>query len=270
MISDSLRRVVVEGVLPQVDCGRFPIKRALGETVAVTADIHADGHDALAAVTMYRRAGEDAWREVPMEATGNDRWQAGFTVDALGDVRVHRRRLDRPFGSWRSELSKKFGAGQDVASELLEGAALIRETVARLQPMVAATGQRPAGSDSKAVTLLADRAATLEAIATAQGERVVQALSEELHRLMDAHPDRSRATRFDRVLGVIVERERARVRRVVRDVSAVGGHRPVAQRHVRRGGRAAALRRGDGLRRPLPAADPSDRPQLPQGTATTR
>ncbi len=116
--------------------------------------------------------------------------------------------IDR-FGSWRSELSKKFGAGQDVASELLEGAAVIRETVARLQTM--ATGKRPAGLESKAVTLLADRAATLEAIATPQGERVVQALSEELHRLMTAHPDRSRATRFDRVLGVTVERERARV-----------------------------------------------------------
>ena len=134
MISDSLRRVVVEGVLPQVDCGRFPIKRALGETVAVTADIHADGHDALAAVTMYRRAGEDAWREVPMEATGNDRWQAGFKVDALGEYEYTVEGWIDKFGSWRSELSKKFGAGQDVASELLEGAALIRETVARLEP----------------------------------------------------------------------------------------------------------------------------------------
>ena len=46
--------------------------------------------------------------------------------------------------------------------------------------------------------------------AHAQGERVALALSEELERLMAAHPDRSRATRFDRVLGVIVERERAR------------------------------------------------------------
>ena len=61
-------------------------------------------------------------------------------------------------------------------------------------------------------------------------------------------------------------RARARaVRRVVRDVPALGRHRPVAQRDVRRGRGAAALRRVDGLRRAVPAADPSDRPQLPQG-----
>jgi starch synthase (maltosyl-transferring) len=202
---------VVEGILPQVDCGRFPIKRAVGETVTVTADIHADGHDAIAAVAMYRRAGEDAWREVPMDATGNDRWQAGFTVDALGDYEYTVEGWIDTFGSWRSELSKKFGAGQDVASELLEGAALIRETVERLQRAPTATGKRPADVKSKAVlTSLADRAAALEAIATPQGERVVQALAEELQRLMSAHPDRTRATRFDRVLGVTVERERAR------------------------------------------------------------
>jgi hypothetical protein len=34
-----LRRVIVEGVLPQVDSGRFPIKRTVGEEVVVTADI---------------------------------------------------------------------------------------------------------------------------------------------------------------------------------------------------------------------------------------
>src|SRR4051812_16416615 len=61
-----LRRVVVENINPQVDGGRFPIKRVTGESVTVSADIHADGHDLLAAVVMYRRAGDAAWREVPM------------------------------------------------------------------------------------------------------------------------------------------------------------------------------------------------------------
>ena len=50
MISDSRlpSRVVVEGILPQVDCGRFPIKRVVGEHVTVTADIHADGESSRA------------------------------------------------------------------------------------------------------------------------------------------------------------------------------------------------------------------------------
>ena len=79
-----LRRVIVENVEPQVDCGRFPIKRVVGETVAVKADIFADGHDAIAAVVLHRRAGAQGWTESRMRDTGNDRWEAAFTVEALG------------------------------------------------------------------------------------------------------------------------------------------------------------------------------------------
>ena len=32
-------------VLPAVDCGRFPAKRAIRESVAVEADVFADGHN---------------------------------------------------------------------------------------------------------------------------------------------------------------------------------------------------------------------------------
>src|SRR5205814_652713 len=41
--------------MPEIDAGRFPAKRATGETVTVAADIFGDGHDVLAAVLRYRR-----------------------------------------------------------------------------------------------------------------------------------------------------------------------------------------------------------------------
>src|SRR3954451_15469160 len=78
------RRVVVEAVRPQVDGGRFPIKRVPGEQVTVTADIFADGHDELGAVILYRKVGDGEWREAPMRPVTNDRWQGFFTVDAIG------------------------------------------------------------------------------------------------------------------------------------------------------------------------------------------
>src|SRR5579871_421978 len=43
-------RVIIEGVKPEIDCGQFPIKRVVGEEVAVEADIFAEGHDTLKAV----------------------------------------------------------------------------------------------------------------------------------------------------------------------------------------------------------------------------
>ena len=95
--------------------------------------------------------------------------------------------------------------------------------------------------------------------------RLTAALSPSCRTHMAA-ADRSRATRYERVL-TRARRARARaLRRLVRDVPALGRHRSDAQRDVRRGRGPAALRRVDGLRRPVPAADPSDRPQLPQGT----
>ena len=47
------RRVIVEGLHPEVDAGRFPIKRTAGEDVVVGADIFTDGHDSLAAALLY-------------------------------------------------------------------------------------------------------------------------------------------------------------------------------------------------------------------------
>src|SRR5713226_4818454 len=78
------RRVVIENVEPQVDCGRFPIKRTIGDRVSVTADIFADGHDILHAVLRHGPAAQPDWDEVSMEPQPNDRWQAEFSVRSQG------------------------------------------------------------------------------------------------------------------------------------------------------------------------------------------
>jgi starch synthase (maltosyl-transferring) len=184
-----LRRVVIEGVLPQVDGGRFPVKRVPGERVAVSADIFADGHDVLAAVMLWRGPGEAQWREAPMALVENDRWSGTFTVDRLGRYEYTIEAWVDRFESWRHELSVKAGAGQDVASELLEGAMLIRQT------------------GDETLTPIAER---LEETGEDQGPRVAAALAEDLREAMAARADRSRATRFEPVLGVLVEREIAR------------------------------------------------------------
>ena len=195
--SDSIRRVVVEGVEPQVDCGRFPIKRVSGDPVMVTADVHADGHDVVAAVVLYRRAGEETWSETPMQAAGNDRWQAEFVVDALGRYEYSIEGWIDRFASWRQELSKKVGAEQDVSSELLEGAAILADVRSRI----------PSGPDLQLVRRIQR---VLEDAGGEMSARLAAALSKDLSDAIARHPDRSRATRFDRVLEVLVERERAR------------------------------------------------------------
>src|SRR5207249_2180315 len=82
-VREGRRRVVIEGVTPEMDAGRFPIKRTIDEDVVVEANIFADGHDALRAVLRYRREEDRAWSETPMEPLLNDRWRGRFTVTDL-------------------------------------------------------------------------------------------------------------------------------------------------------------------------------------------
>ena len=179
-----LHRVVVEGVYPEVDSGRFPIKRVLGETIVVSADVHADGHDTLAAVVMYRKHEAVEWTTVMMDPLGNDRWTAQFNVTELGRYEYTIEGWIDRFASWRSELSKKFGAGLDVTAELVEGAEIVAGT---------------------------EWAATIADESISQAERVAAALDANLLQEMELRADRSRATRYDRVLEVIVEPLRARL-----------------------------------------------------------
>src|SRR4051794_19667976 len=78
-------RVVIRGVTPELECGRFPIKRVPGETVVVEADIFADGHDSIACAVRYRHEDEEPWSEVPMDDVGNDHWRAEFPVGKPGN-----------------------------------------------------------------------------------------------------------------------------------------------------------------------------------------
>ena len=192
-----LRRVIIESVDPEIDCGRFPVKRTVGEDIVVSADVHADGHDVVVAVLLSRPTGGEAWSETVMEHVGNDRWRAPFTVDALGEYEYTIEAWIDRFETWRLELSKKVGAGQDVSSELLEGAAIVRQS-------------RETDGGLVKDGLVQDAAAALENTKERVEARVAGALSESLRNAMGQRPDRSRATRYGRVLKVMVERERAR------------------------------------------------------------
>src|SRR5690349_21712295 len=82
--TESPLRAIVESVRPEVDGGRFAVKRVVGEEVVVEADVFTDGHDAMVAVLLYKHQSEKAWREVPMQFRHNDHWVASFRCERLG------------------------------------------------------------------------------------------------------------------------------------------------------------------------------------------
>jgi starch synthase (maltosyl-transferring) len=187
-------RVVIEGVAPEIDGGRFPVKRVVGDVVTVGADLFAEGYDRLAAVLRFRRAGEDEWREVPMEPCENDRWEAAFTVEQLGIYEYVVHAWVDAFASWRSAFAKKRDAGLDVTSELLEGAALVRRAAER-----ATDADRQWLSDEVRMLVGGGPVAA----------RAARALAPELAACVARHIGRTRETRYAHVLRVEVDRERA-------------------------------------------------------------
>ena len=191
------RRVVIENVQPEIDCGRFPIKRTVDERVEVTADIFADGHDLLYAVLRHRPASQANWEEVPMQPLDNDRWRGEFRVPLEGRHLYTLQAWTDRYLSWSRDIVKKFEAGQDLSVDILVGVQLVEAAALRVS--------------RKDRGLLATQADELRKLAARDMAAAVKmASSPELKAPMIRHADRRRATNYGRELAVVVDRERAR------------------------------------------------------------
>ena len=128
---EGRRRAMIEHVRPEIDAGRYPIKRVPGEAVVVEADCYADGHDSITVHLKYRRAGAGEWREVAMESLPNDHWRGSFAVEEIGEYRYTLEAWVDHFKTWVKDLRKRIQAGQDLTVELLIGAGLVEEAAGR-------------------------------------------------------------------------------------------------------------------------------------------
>ena len=174
----------------------------------MSADVFADGHDLLAGVVKYRQRPADSggagWSEIRLAPLDNDRWTASFDVTELGDYEYTVEGWIDRFGSWLHALVAKFQAGQDVASELLEGAALIQDSVIRARPNQQQSGANHTDDDHQllgiADFLRSDRP---------PADRVAAARDPKLRDLMDARPDRRASTVYP-IRRITVDPVRAR------------------------------------------------------------
>jgi starch synthase (maltosyl-transferring) len=132
--AEGRKRIIIEKVWPEIDCGRHPIRRIRGETIVLEADIFADGHEELAAALLYRVAGQGDWQEEPMSHLDNDRFQGTFSVTEIGEYVYTIEGWIDPFASWRRDLAKRLDAEQDVSVELLIGAQVLEAAADRAEP----------------------------------------------------------------------------------------------------------------------------------------
>jgi len=194
-IDNAQARVVISGVTPEIEAGRFPVKRTVGEKLVVEADIFADGHDALAALLLYRAEHESQWRKIAMSLLVNDRWRGEFRVTALGSYLYTVQAWVDRFTSWRDGFRKKVAANQDVRIDVLVGADLLDAAAQRARGVAAAQ--------------LSEWSATLRS-KPESATTIDLALADEVAILVAAHPDRQFAVTYERELRVVVDPEKAR------------------------------------------------------------
>ena len=193
--SDGRKRVIIEGISPEVDGGRFPAKRTVGDQVRVGADIFTDGHDAIAAALLVHREGSDHWTEIPMQPLVNDRWTATFRVAELGRYGFRVQGWVDHFETWRRDLLKRIQAESDAPVDYLIGAELVSQAA-----------RRAAGGDA---AWLAARAAVLRSGDAPLSLRI-RATDPMLHELALRYPDKRFATESDRETMIVVDPVRAR------------------------------------------------------------
>jgi starch synthase (maltosyl-transferring) len=182
--------IIIERVEPQIDCGRYAVKREAGDTLSVSADIFKDGHDRIAAVLKLRKRGESGWLEAPMRHVDNDRWSGNVRLSEPGAWEYTIEAFPNPWLTWIEDTTKKVTAGLDIALELREGDAILA-AMPTTEPLIA----------SARATIAAGGVHSL----------VLEELqSPRLARVCLANADRSTGSTLDHVLPLWVDRQAAR------------------------------------------------------------
>jgi starch synthase (maltosyl-transferring) len=228
--AEGRARVVIEEIKPQVDCGRYPVRRIVGDRIEVSAAIFSDGHDHVSAQLLYRHEQDAEWNETPLTALPNDLWSGSFVVDRLGMWSFTLRGWVDHFDTWCADLRKRLEAQaqpvngrvdrdpaisgaanpdaadpappessttpQDIAVALEVGAGLVQ-----------GAGERATGTDAKA---LGEMAALLRRMAGEKRAHYEFPLTQEMIDLVAGYPEHRFASMPTKELQIRVERERAR------------------------------------------------------------
>jgi starch synthase (maltosyl-transferring) len=191
---DGRQRVMISGIAPVVDDGRFPIKRVVGDSVDIEADVFVDGHDVLRGLLLYRREGEQQWQESPLEFIVNDRWQASFVVEEMGFYEYTIRAWIDPFRTWLRDMHRRIEADKLDRVDFLIGA-----------KMLASAASNTTGDDSERLRTWAK---AFEELPLPEAAELIES-EFDLVELMDRHSPHQSEVTYDRTFRVRVDRVRA-------------------------------------------------------------
>ncbi len=198
-IQERPSHLIIETVEPEIDGGRFAIKRIVGDELHVSADIFRDGHDQIAAAIRLKEAGETEWRAAPMQLVENDRWAGSITVKRSGRARYTIEAWTDRFQSWRLDTLKKRAASQSLTTDLAEAEMMVAEALERSRQAGGGRGERRLTAILKSLEQAADETARADIL-----------LAEFTRHAVGCFPDKSDQRFYGPWLDLVVDREAAR------------------------------------------------------------
>ena len=199
--SERPRRIRIAKPAPVLDNGRYAVKRTVGDTVAVSADIFRDGHEKMKAVVKYKAPGGRRWLETEMHAVdahvSGVRWAGEFSVETPGTWQWTVEAWTDRWATWHDELRRKVAADldEDLTSELSEGVIFLKRALEK------------AKGDAKGSIEWAIGALESDADIT---HKFDVALGPELFQAMEETQEREGACALEKPITVEVDRVRAR------------------------------------------------------------
>jgi starch synthase (maltosyl-transferring) len=215
--TEGRKRVIIEEIQPQVDCGRYPARRFIGDTVKISAAIFSDGRDHVSARLLYKQEGDRDWQTTPLTELNNDMWWANITVDRLGkwiytvqawvdhfDTWCHdlRKRLAAQPDATSSDPAKRNMPPQDIPVAFAIGATILDQAAVR----AGASGNGSKAADASQLKAIAD---SLRMLAEKNLAFYDYPLTLEIEDLAARYPDLTYAA-SSKELALWVDRERAR------------------------------------------------------------
>lgn len=188
------QRVIIENVKPQINGGRYTVKRIVGEAIHLTADIFADGHDAIRAAVLYKKQNAKAWTEILLDELPNNSFETHFKLQEQGVFEYKVIAWIDHLQNWYNGFIKKQAAGQYLSVELEEGAILLEKTAANFPK-----------SKSKQLLSIAKKLRDKKKYHAA----IDIVLSENFKSLIAIFPFKQHLTEYDHQLKIRVERKKA-------------------------------------------------------------
>lgn len=127
-------RVQIVSIEPLVDCGRWPLKGVLGESLLLKLRATIDGHDLIRAEARFKR--KDRTVPLALKPEGNDLYIAEFLPPELGVWSYQVLAWPDRFASWQESFSRRVEGGESPAvlqSELQDGALWAEQALGNAQ-----------------------------------------------------------------------------------------------------------------------------------------